>query len=71
MIINVSLLTIPLSHQMDMDLRGESKPIVVIIGHEVSRRGLFEPRQTCNDLLTDRSLTEGICDKTMGLKSKV
>jgi hypothetical protein len=63
---------------MDMDLRGESKPIVVIIGHEVSRSGLFKPRQTCNDhrydLSIDRSLTEGFLDlqQNNGLeKSKV
>jgi hypothetical protein len=51
---------------MDMDLRGESKPVVVIIGHEVSRSGLFKPKKTCNDhrydLSTDRSLTEGVLD---------
>ena len=51
---------------MDMDLRGESKPVVVIIGHEVSRSGLFKPKKTRNDhrydLSTDRSLTEGVLD---------
>jgi len=30
---------------MDLDVRGESKPIVVIIGHKVSRSRLFKPRQ--------------------------
>ena len=62
---------------MDMDLRGESKPVVVIIGHEVSRSGVFKPK-TCNDhrydLSTDRSLTEGFLDlrQNNGLeKSKV
>ena len=41
---------------MDMDLRGESKPIVVIIGHEVSRSRLVKPRQTCNDNRYDLSI---------------
>ena len=41
---------------MDIDLRGESKPIVVIIGHEVSRSGLVKPRQTCNDNRYDLSI---------------
>ena len=44
---------------MDMDLRGESKPVVVIIGHEVSRSGLFKPKKTCNDHRYDLSITDG------------
>jgi len=61
---------------MDMDLRGESKPIVVIIGHEVSRSGLVKPRQTCNDHRYDLSIdvTERrvfrFCKKIMGLKKQ-
>ena len=41
---------------MDIDLRGESKPIVVIIGHEVSRSRLVKPRQACNDNRYDLSI---------------
>ena len=61
---------------MDMDLRGESKPIVVIIGHEVSRSGLVKPRQTCNDHRYDLSIdvTERrvfrFWKKIMGLKKQ-
>ena len=60
---------------MDMDLRGESKPIVVIIGHEVSRSGLVKPRQTCNDHrydlsidVTERRFFFRFCKKIMALK---